>query len=596
MRQGNLARLFILITLGLVALVLACGGAATPIVQPTAVAATAAPAAGETPEPIPTSTPAPTKAPSADASAKRLRVAAAIEREGNDPTRVVPQFGFQNTPMYEGLTRMGLDGEYSPLMAESWEVSHDLKTWTLHLNKGVKWHRDFGEFTAQDLLHSIDKRIEDQSVSAWVRFFVELSERNGAEVVDDYTVVYKLAESKLDVWNLESDDHYHAILSKAHFDAEGQEGIDNSPVGTGPYQFVERVLGSHVLYERVPYDHYRVSPDFDEIQILRVPEHSTRLAMILAGEADIAMLPRDLEPTAVNAGMEVIEGSIPSVPVYTMFGGAFHPDGSIPEGSKRAGIRDELPYSDVFHPVTEVPWVNKKVRQALNIAVNRDEIRETLFHGQGETMAVTFYHSSLPGWNQEWLENFGENYEYDPDRAKELLKEVEDEIGQPLDWSKTIYLLTIRPELPELADLGEAIVNYWQAIGADVKLEVSELSEWRTHYLSGTMGGVAWTDATVRFLDPRILEIIYYSKNNICCHFFERDYIDETFEKLRPETDLAKRDQYLRDAGNYIYDEYGTLPLFWFPATFTVNPEVVADYPTPGNLPPRDFENVVAAK
>ena len=595
MRQGNLARTFILITLGLVALLLACGGATTPDAQLTAVAATTAPAAGETSEPIPTSTPAPTKAPSAGGAVTRLRVAAAIEREGNDPTRVVPQFGFQNTPMYEGLTRMGLIGEYEPQLA-TWEVSADLRTWTWHLEKGVQWHRGFGEFTAQDLLHSIDKRIEDQSVSAFVRFYQALHDSDGVDVVDDHTVIYNLSAAKIDMWALESGDFYHSILSKAHFDAEGQEGIEDKPVGTGPYQYVERVLGAHVLFERVPYDHYQANPDFDEVQILRVPEHSIRLAMLLAGEADIVMLPRDLEPTAINAGMEVIEGTIPSVPVYTMFGGNYHPDGVIREGSKREGIREELPYSDIFHPVTEVPWVHRKVRQALNMAVNRDEILETLFRGQGDKMAVTFYHPSLPGWNQQWADNLEENYGYNPDRAKELLKEVEDEIGQPLDWSKTIYLLTIHPELPELADLGEAIVNYWQAIGAAVELEVKELSEWRTHYLSGTMGGVAWTDATLRFNDPRILEIIYYSKNNICCHFFERDVIDEIYDRLVPETDLAKRDQLLREAGNYIYDEYGTLPLFWFPATFTVNPEVVAAYPTPGNLPPRDFENVVAAK
>ena len=170
MRQGNLPGPFVFIALGLVALVLACGGATTPTSQPTAVAATAAPAAGETPEPIPTSTPAPTLAPPADGAAKRLRVAAAIEREGNDPTRVVPQFAFQTTLMYEGLARMGLDGEFAAIMVDGWDVSPDLKVWTWHLKKGIKWHREFGEFTARDLLHSIGKRIEDQSVSAWVRF------------------------------------------------------------------------------------------------------------------------------------------------------------------------------------------------------------------------------------------------------------------------------------------------------------------------------------------------------------------------------------------------------------------------------------------
>ena len=594
MKPVNFPRPFVLITLGLLAFLVACGGSATSTpLQPTAT--TVAPVTGGgTPTAVPTvMSESPDDIP---AGAGRLKVGSAIEREGADPTRIVPQFAFQNAPMYEGLARMGLDGEYSPLLAESWDISPDLKTWTWHLKKGVKWHRGFGEFTAQDLLHTINKRIEDQSVSAYVRFYTTLTETNGVDVVDDYTVVYNLTESRIDMWEKESDNHYHTILGKAHFDAEGQEGIENNPVGTGPYQFVERVLGSHVLYERVPYDHYRITPDFNEVQIFKVSEHSTRLAMILADEIDIAMLPRDLQPTAVAAGMEVIEGTIPSVPVYTMFGGAFHPDGLIREGSKRDGIREELPYSDVFHDVTEVPWVHQKVRQALNMAVNREQIRDTLFHGQGEKMAVSFFHPSLPGWNQAWVDNFEENYGYNPVRAKELLKEVEDEIGQPLDWSKTIYLLTIRPELPELADLGEAIVNYWQDIGADVKLEVSELSQWRTHYLSGTMGGVAWTDATVRFLDPRILEIIYYSKNNICCHFFERDEIDAIFEMLAPETDLAKRDQFLRDGGNFIYDEFGTVPLFWFSATFTVNPEVVAAYPTPGNLPPRDFESIVAAR
>ena len=588
-------RPFALLFLGLLALIVACGGSNTPVPEPTVAEATSPPPAAGA---AATATPAPTEPPESgrtEAVAGRLRVAAAIEREGNDPTRIVPQFGFQNTPMYEGLSRMGLEGRYVPQMA-TWEVSPDLATWTWNLKQGIEWHRDFGEFTAADLLFSIEKRIEEQSVSAFVRFYQELTDIEGVEVVDAHTVIYNLSAPKIDMWALESNDFYHSILSKAHYDAEGQEGIENNPVGTGPYQFVERVLGSYVLFEQVPYQHHAGTPDFQEVQILRVPEHSTRLAMILAKEADIVMLPRDLEPTAIDGGMEVIEATIPSVPVYTMFGGNYHDDGVIREGSKREGTHEELPYADVYHPVEKVPWVHKKVRKALNHAVNRDEIRDTLFRGQGEYMAVTFFHQSLPGWNEAWLDNFEENYGYDPELARELLAEVETEIGQALDWSNTIYLLTIRPELPELADLGEAILNYWQAVGADVKLEVTELSEWRTHYLSGTMGGVAWTDATLRFDDPRILEIIYYSKNNICCHFFERDEIDEIYERLSPETDLGKRDQLLRDAGDFIYEEYGTLPLFWFPATFTVNPEVVAEYPNAGHFPPRDFDRVVAAR
>jgi ABC-type transport system substrate-binding protein len=207
----------------------------------------------------------------------------------------------------------------------------------------------------------------------------------------------------------------------------------------------------------------------------------------------------------------------------------------------------------------------------------------------------------MRGWNPEWLERYEENYGYDPERARELLAEVEAEIGEPLDWSKLVFLITPRPEVTELADVGEAISNYWRDIGVDLKLEVQEFATFREHIIRGSVGGVAWADGTIRFEDPRMLEVVYYSGRDpavggICCHFFERDTIDSVFEKLVPATDFDVRDQLLREAGNFIYEEYALLPLFWMTASFTVNPEVVADYPTTGFRGAQDLEDVVAVK
>ena len=92
-----------------------------------------------------------------------------------------------------------------------------------------------------------------------------------------------------------------------------------------------------------------------------------------------------------------------------------------------------------------------------------------------------------------------------------MLAEVEAEIGQPLDWSKLVFVITPRPEVAELADVGEAITNYWREVGADIKIQVMEFATFREHILPGTLGGVAWTDGTIRFEDPRMLEIVYYS-------------------------------------------------------------------------------------
>jgi ABC-type transport system substrate-binding protein len=562
------------------------------------VVAAPAPVSGKTPLPVATATPAPKTAPVVAAApvVDRLKVALVSERESNDPILMVLVFHQQVWPMYENLHRFDETGNYAPMLATSWEISPDLKTWTYNLRKGVQWHKGFGEFTAKDVVHTIQRHVRPESVTADITFWKALVEKGTIEVVDDYKLVYHLPVARLNTTFYNSNARWNVILSKAHFDAQGQAGVEANPVGTGPYQYVKREQGAYILYERVPYKHYRVTPDFKELQIFFVKEHATRLAMLLAGEAHMTALPSDLEPTAVNGGMKVLSARIPTVPLYTMFGGNFHPN---PAGTRK-GVNPDLPYSDVFHPATEVPWLHRKVREALNRAVNRDEIQATILAGKGESMPVSFYHSSLPGWNPQWKERYKEKYGYDPKRAKELLAEVEKETGKPLDWSKVVFLLTIRPELPQLADIGEAVNNYWKAIGANVKLEEREFAWFVQRIIPGSVGGVAWTDATIRFEDPSMLETIYYSGRSPaggrCCHFFERDTIDTLYEKLAPETDFAKRDQYLREAGNYIFEEYATLPLYWLYADFTVNPKVIADYPTSGQFGLRDLEYVVPVR
>ena len=599
MRRLSVSRgLGILIVLALLAAI-ACGGASTAT-SPAPTAAASAPTAvpGETPAAVPTTAPtvAPSPAAGAKPSAGRLLAAVVIERETNDPHQVTAVHQSQFLPMYDDLVRYDENAEYAPMLATSWEVSPDLKDWTFNLRKGVQFHKGFGEFTARDVVHTVDRHAREGSISAHATFYRdEVLAKGSIEVVDDHQIIYHLSVPKLDMEVFNANRWYNHMLSKDHFDAEGQSGVENNPIGTGPYQFVERVLGAHVLYETVPYDHYRITPDFPELQMFFVKEHATRLAMLLSGEAHIAALPPDLEATALNNGMEVISARTPTVPLYAMMGGNFYEELS----GTRTGNTPDLPYSDVFHPIEEVPWIHVKVREALNRAINRDEIQTTLLAGKGEPMPVPFYHESLRGWNPEWLERYEEKYGYDPERAKELLAEVEAEIGKPLDWSKVIYLLTIRPELPQLADIGEAIVNYWRAIGADVSLEEREFAWFREHILKGEVGGVAWTDATIKFEDPDQLRIVYYSGRTlqgICCHFFENEGIDEAYEQLVPETDYDKRDEYLRQGGNIVFEEYGLLPLFWLSADFVVNPEIVADYPTSGLFGMRDLEYVVAVK
>jgi peptide/nickel transport system substrate-binding protein len=362
---------------------------------------------------------------------------------------------------------------------------------------------------------------------------------------------------------------YNVILCKAYFDAEGQEGLNRKMVGTGPYQFKERVLGQHLLLERVPYQHWRVTPDFQELQLLLVPEPTTRLAMLLRGEAHLAIVPFETQPQATAKGLKVLKATVPTMPVYAMFGGNY------------------LPGKPHYDPT--IPWTKRQVREALNRAVDRGAIQQSILGGRGDPMAVTFWDTTLPGWNPQWLQTYEAHYGYDPKRAKALLAAA----GYPKGFKAT-YILTPRPELPELMQVGEVIANYWREIGVDVKLEEREFVWWRERLLKEQLHGLAWTDATVRFEDRDIVRIMYYSKGP--AHFFESTFVDQKYDQFIATADPQEQDQILREAGNYLFAEYASLPLFWLYTEFVVNPQVVADYTTSGMLPPRHLEYIKAAR
>jgi peptide/nickel transport system substrate-binding protein len=156
---------------------------------------------------------------------------------------------------------------------------------------------------------------------------------------------------------------------------------------------------------------------------------------------------------------------------------------------------------------------------------------------------VTFWHATPPGWNPQWLAQYEQHYAYDPQRAKTLLAEA----GYPNGFKAT-YILTPRPELPELMQVGEVIANYWREIGVDVKLEEREFVWWRERLLKEQLHGLAWTDATVRFEDRDIMRLMYYSKG--VAHFFESAFVDQKYDQFITTADPQEQDQLLREAGN----------------------------------------------
>ena len=544
--------------------------AAASAPEPVSEAEIAAIVMAAIPTPVPTPTAMSPVAMRAEPVSERVIIAAFTEEEGNDPGLVVSAFWGQLTPMYETLVQYDQYGQYAPMLATSWEVNEDFTQWTFDLRKDVPFHFGFGEFDAKDIVHSIERNYREGTLEANAPFY------NGVdfEVVDDYRIVWNLPENKSSPrWF--SNELATFVTSKVHFEAEGDEYLRERPAGTGPYQFKERREGEYVLFERVPHDHWRVIGDFPEIQLLNVPESGTRLAMLLTNEAHIGQVETRNQSQATSRGLEVITSTIPSNPVYDMFGGSY--------------LEDSPDYDPTL------PWAThgergRKVREAMNRAINRHELQETILGGRGDPMAVTFYHPSLPGWDQSWIDNFEENYGYDPERAKELLAEA----GYP-DGFDVEILMVPRLELTEALDVSEAIGNYWKEIGLDVTLNPQEVVYFVDRFLAHDMDFI-WLDATRRFQDPSMLRVIYTTGPPL--HFFVRPELDAIYEELelKPTTDLGERDRLLREAGQFIYDEYGTVPLWWLRMELVINPEVVSAFKFSGFLYPWDLEYIKAVK
>jgi ABC-type transport system substrate-binding protein len=452
-------------------------------------------------------------------------------------------------------------GAYTPLLADEWEFSPDGKSWAFSLHRGVPFHFGLGEFTARDVVHTHSLITRKDSTSRDAGFW---SGAEKLEVVNDYQVVFRMKDLATSMPYLASGSGYLAIQSKAQWDKEGVEGIDRRPAGTGSYQYVERRLGQSIVFERVE-NHWRgEGPAFKEIEIRLVPDVATRLAMLLAQEAHMADLPRTLQEEALAKGMKVISSQITPGNAVLLIGGQYHIKGD----SK-------------FKP--EVPWNDKRVRQAMNLAVNRKELLDTIFKGKGTTAQVTGYHPVVhrqEGWNPEWEKRFDELYGYNPAKARTLLEQA----GYAPGAIKVKGLAASIGAVPEFSEVMEAIQIYFQKVGIQMELENAEFR--RTIELRRTKElhccvAPAYAGPGLTPIEERLR---IWNTGKGTTHAFEDDYIEEKFLALTKTVDPKERDRLARQIGDHLFENFASIPLYWLFFEVVVNPKVVADWTFPGTV------------
>jgi peptide/nickel transport system substrate-binding protein len=316
-----------------------------------------------------------------------LRVSAVGDVVNIDAQSWGPRNGFSIFMAYDTLTTYDLELKPQPQLAESWEQTSDDRQLTIHLRKGVQFHTG-RELTSEDVAYSLARPLDPNLQGSIASFTILpgfVPQGTTFEAPDKYTVVIKSPVAWPNIFD------YFQVLHI--MDKETAQGPDSrsKAVGTGPFKFVEWVQGQYLRFEKNPNYWRQGLPYLDSVQVNVKADIQAMTAELEAGATDLIVLPswRDFV-------------RLKSDPKY------------------QAVITPMAGYFYMFQPnVTFKPLDDRRVRQALNYAIDRKRIVDSVILGSDTPMA-TPWRSNSPAF-----ESTKQNaYAFDLDKARALLGEA----------------------------------------------------------------------------------------------------------------------------------------------------------------------------
>jgi ABC-type transport system substrate-binding protein len=444
-----------------------CGDAATATSAPQPTA-TPVPAAAATATPVPAAAATATPVPTGVEPSGALNVAfKEIGPYLGHPTQTgSPSKGHVTLAAFEGLTGRTVDGDFFGQVAVDWSIAPDNLTWTFNLNKGVQFHGGWGEMTSEDVIWSITEFGREGALAGFDpqirRIF--LNPEGHMKALDDYTVEVNTGTPQWDVliWLTTPGVDGAWMVSKKQVEelvAEvGLEASISQVVGTGPWELVDHRSGDFWKFKAVK-DHYRKTPFFAEMTFFEMPEESTRIANFQVGRIDTFQAAPDTIPTLAEVpGTKFMSQAGTSHTSLRLFGSWYEGVGT---PDQRPGFNpDKLPYVSSNPDPASAEWERaRKVREAMGIAIDREKIVEELLGGEGAP-------SSMWGWLGHEARELPEwKWEYDVERAKQLLKEAGYEDGFELEIAPAI-----RGTAAEVQTC-EAVADMWADIGITARIQ-----------------------------------------------------------------------------------------------------------------------------
>ena len=440
----------------------------------------------------------------AQGSKTAMTLGIVLEPTGLDPTAnassSIGEITLYN--IYETLTKINQDGSVSPLLAESWEVSPDLKTYTFKLRRGVQFHN--GEpFNAHTVKFAFDRAAAEKSTNKDKRTFAALS----TQVVDEYTVV---------LLNKEVDPDFLFLMGQATAIITEPKSADTNatkPVGTGPYVLAGWNKGASITLSQYPAHRQAAAIKLKRATFKFISDPAAQTAALLSGDLDVFVrVPayRSLAQFKANPRFQVIVS-----------------------GSRAKTI---LAMNNARKPLDDV-----RVRRAISAAVDRKAVIEGAVDGFGVPIG-SHYVPGAPGY----VDTTGVN-PFNIDKAKALLKEAG--VTTPLELTLTL------PPPPYARQGGEVIAAQLAKIGINAKIQNVEWAQW----LSGTYGNKNYDLTIVSHVEP--FDLGNYAKADYYWGYQSAKF-NELYTRIKTAPRPADRAKLLADAQRLLADDAANVFLF----------------------------------
>ena len=438
--------------------------------------------------------------------------------------------------VFEGLTRFTPEAQLAPALATRWDLASDGRTYTFHLRRGVRF-QDGSPLTSRDVVHSFTRALDPATHGGRAEPLLPIhgaaafaagkaATVAGLSAPDDSTVVIALDQPLAIFPKL------LAMPVASVLPAAASSDVSAHPVGTGPWKLVRWKHDDYLLFARND-AYWGGAPSTDSLEARIIAEPSTAVAEFESGNVDVTEIPPDeVERWESDSARKRLLADAPSL---------------------------QLVY--VAINTTRGPLKDRRVRQAINLAVDTRTILQQLVHGRGR-LAAGVIPPSLGG-----ADTTRAPYPYAPDSAKALLAAAGDASGIDVElWTGST---------PIMIRVAETIQAYLNAVGIRTKIVQRDAASAREAARKGQTDlflkdwYADYPDAE-NFLDPLLGGGNTGVGGNVS--FYRNPAFDALMTSARGEPDENKRDALYRRADSLAYADAPMLPLYFFSQLYAVQP------------------------